>query len=436
MKKTPFWWEDAEPQHAERTIDQEACATLIVGAGYTGLSAAITLAEAGMSNVVVVEAQRIGEGASSRNGGQIGNAPKFDLNYATRKFGARRAAEIMEDYREAMPFLLRRAKTLSDPFDLRLCGAVTGAHTRADLEKLRAIRATLPPNEQVDFEILEEHEVSRAIKTRIYRGAMIKHDQGSLHPAKYVQALANRARALGVRIFTGIRYMGALRDVAGYRATLHDAQVGRQVTLHANQILLAVNGYAGPELAWLRKRIIPVQSYMIATEPLPFEKLEELLPGNRPAGDTKHVLYYYRRSPDGTRMLFGGRARFRTSTEEQSAEGLRRYMEQTFPELKGVTVSHSWSGNVSFAYDFTSHVGQMPDGLHYSSCYNGNGISMATYMGHRAAELILGHEGADRGIVNTHFPQLYFYNGHPWFLPVVGGWYRFQDKWARWREGS
>jgi glycine/D-amino acid oxidase-like deaminating enzyme len=431
MKTTPFWWEDAEPGHGERMFDRDSCSALIVGAGYTGLSAAISMAEAGIANVFVVDAMRIGEGASSRNGGQIGNAPKFDLAYATRKFGAKRAGEIMDDYAQAMPFLLKRATTLPDSFDLSLNGSVTGIHSRKDLRKLIAQQDNLSPEMRKHSEVLDEAEVRRALGTSIYRGALVKHDQGGLHPAKYVRALANRARSLGVRIFTGWRYLGAARDGSGHRVRLSDEK-GETAAIRADKVLLAANGYAGPELPWLRKRIIPVQSYMIATEPLPLDQMEELIPHNRVAGDTKHILYYFRRSPDGTRMLFGGRARFRTSTEEESAVGLRRFMLYTFPSLKEARITHSWLGNVCFAYDFVTHVGRLEDGVYYSSCYNGNGISMATYMGHRAAEMMMGAPGHDRGVVNTHFPRIWFYDGHPWFLPLVGNWYRFLDRSARW----
>jgi glycine/D-amino acid oxidase-like deaminating enzyme len=131
-------------------------------------------------------------------------------------------------------------------------------------------------------------------------------------------------------------------------------------------------------------------------------------------------------------MLFGGRARFQTSTEQESAVGLRNFMTHTFPSLKDAAITHSWFGNVCFAYDFVSHVGRMADGVYYSSCCNGNGISMATYLGHRSAEMMLGVAGSDRGVVNTKFPRLYFYDGHPWFLPMVGTWYRFLDRQARW----
>lgn len=434
MKTTPYWWEEAEPQHGERSFDRTDCAALIIGSGYTGLSAAITLAEAGVSDVMVVDAMRIGEGASSRNGGQIGNAAKFTLAQATARFGEKRAREIMEDYNGSMRFMLWRATTLKDPFDLNLSGIVTGAHTRKDMAKLHEMRNRLAPEDRGNFEILEEGQVRSVLKTGIYRGAMVKHDQGTIHPAKYVRALANRARELGVRIFTGWRYTGARRDGAGHVAQLRDLRGTDRVEIRADRILLGMNGYVGPEVPWLRRRTIPVQSYMIATEELPFDFLEELIPNNRAVGDTKHVLYYFRRSPDGRRILFGGRARFRNSTEAQGAEGLRRFMEHTFPETRGVRITHAWHGNVCFALDFCAHGGRMEDGIYYASCCNGGGISNQTHMGHRIAEHMLGLPGTDRGIIGNRFPALPLYNGRPWFLPAVGTWYRFLDRAARWLD--
>lgn len=438
MKTTPFWWEEAEPEHGERSFDKARCNALIVGAGYTGLSAAITLAEAGLADVVVVDAMRIGEGASSRNGGQIANAPKFTLEQATRRFGAKRAGEIMDDYAASMDFMIRRAGTLSAPIDLNLSGAVVGAHSRKDMAALRATRDKLPPDERDRLEIVEQADIHRVLKTGIYRGAMVRHGVGTIHPAKYVRGLADRARDLGVRIVTGWRFTGARRQGAGHVATLRDVQGGpggsggQATEIQADKILFGMNGYVGPEVPWLRQRTIPVQSYMIATEEMPFDLLETLIPHNRAVGDTKHVLYYYRRSPDGRRILFGGRARFRTSTEEQGAEGLRRFMEETFPETRGVGLSHGWLGNVCFAYDFCSHGGRMQDGIYYVSCCNGGGISNQTWLGHRIAEHMLERPDSDRGVIGSHFPRLYFYNGNPWFLPLVGNWYRFLDRAARW----
>lgn len=434
MKTTPFWWEEAEPQHGERSFDKTTCTALIIGSGYTGLSAAITLAEAGLADVVVVDAMRIGEGASSRNGGMIGNSAKFTLAQASKRFGEKRATEIIDDYGASMSFMIQRAATLSDPIDLNLSGAVVAAYTRKDLVRLREMRGHLASENQQNMDILEQDEVHSVLKTDIYRGAMVIRGQGTIHPGKYVQALARRALELGVRIFTGWRFLGARQDGQGHVARLQDVENRDPIEIRTDRILLGVNGYAGPETPWLRKRSIPVQSYMIATEEMPFDLLERLIPQNRAVFDTKRVLYYFRRSPDGKRILFGGRARFRNSTAEQGAKGLRGFMEHTFPETRSVALSHAWLGNVSFALDFCTHGGRMSDGIYYVSCCNGNGISGQTYLGHRIAEHMLGRPNTDRGIIGSRFPRLYFYNGKPWFLPIIGAGYRLLDKAARWLD--
>lgn len=434
MKSTPFWWEEAEPAHGEREFDKLRCSVLIIGSGYTGLSAAISLAEAGTSDIVVVDAMRIGEGASSRNGGQIGNGPKFTLAQASRRFGEKRAQEIMDDYGASMNFMIQRAGTLEESIDLNLSGSVVGAHSHKDMAKLRDMCNRLSPAQQRDYEIIEARDIHRVLKTDIYRGAMVRHGQGTIHPGKYVRALANRARRLGVRIVTGWRFTGATPQGQGHIARLQDVEDRSIVEVHADKVLLGMNGYVGPEVPWLRKRTIPVQSYMIATEEMSFDLLETLIPKNRAVGDTKHVLYYFRRSPDGKRILFGGRSRFRNSTEAEGAEGLRRFMEETFPQIQGVRLTHGWLGNVCFAYDFCSHGGRMDDGIYYVSCCNGGGISNQTYLGHRIAEHMLGLPNTDRGVIGSHFPRLYFYNGNPWFLPLVGTWYRSLDKIARWSK--
>lgn len=434
MKTTPFWWEEAAPAHGNRVFDRTDYSVLIIGSGYGGLSAAITLAESGVKDIVVVDAMRIGEGASSRNGGQIGNGPKFSLAEASRRFGEKRAREIMDDYAQSMNFMISRANSLGENIDLNLSGGITAAHSRKDLEKLRQMCRAFPAEKQKDYEIVSEQNIHSVLKTDIYRGAMIRHGHGTIHPGKYVRALANKARSLGVEIVTGWRFDGSSVQGNGHKARLINVQERNSVEIRTDKILIAVNGYVDRAFPWLQKRTIPVQSYMIATEEMPFDLLEKLIPHNRAVGDTKHVLYYFRRSPDGKRILFGGRARFRKSTEVEGAEGLRRFMEQTFPETRGVALSHAWHGNVCFAYDFCSHGGQMDNGIYYISCCNGGGISNQTWMGHRIAEHMLGQPGTDRGVIGNHFPRLYFYNGNPWFLPIVGTWYRFLDKAARWKE--
>lgn len=434
MKTTPFWWEEAAPTHGNRVFNRTDYSVLIVGSGYGGLSAAITLAENGVKNIVVVDAMRIGEGASSRNGGQIVNEPKFSFAQASRRFGEKRAREIMDDYAQSINFMISRANSLGENIDLNLSGAISAAHSRKDLEKMRAMRDALSPDKKKNFEIIAEQDIHTVLKTDIYRGAMIHHEQGTIHPGKYVRALANRARSLGVEIVTGKRFDGSSIEGNGHTARLTDVELRSSDEIRADKILIAVNGYVDSVFPWLQKRTIPVQSYMIATEEMPFDLLEQLIPHNRAVMDTKNVLYYFRRSPDGKRILFGGRARFSNATEVEGAEGLRRFMEHTFPETRGVSLTHAWHGNVCFAYDFCSHGGQMDNGVYYISCCNGAGISNQTWMGHRIAEYMLELPNTDRGVIGNHFPRLYLYNGNPWFLPVVGSWYRLLDKAARWKE--
>ena len=427
MKTTPFWWEEAEPEHGETTLDESRCDALIVGAGYTGLSAAITLAEAGAGKVIVIDSMRIGEGASSRNGGQTGNTAKFSLETAQRKFGDKLAREIMDDYGQAQAFLIDRGKTLADDFDFQMCGSITAIYGTRALKRLRAGHEAMSAEDRRKVRFLDKSELPSVLKSDLYKGALVRDGYGSLHPAKYVRALARRAVALGVRIFTPYQYVSARKAAGGFVADIRSAS-GERREIEATRILLAVNGYGGKRMKWLRDRVIPVQSYMIATEPLPFGDLETLMPENRMCFDSKHVLYYFRRSPDGTRILFGGRAKFSDIDAETSAHLLRDYMISVFPSLADVEITHSWLGNVCFAMDFMSHAGTTPDGLHYSTCCNGNGISMSTYMGHRIAEAMLEKPGAVRGVVNVDPPRIPFYGGTPWFLPIVGRWYHARDK--------
>lgn len=431
MKTTPYWWEAAAPSAGLPSQPDEKPAVLIVGAGYTGLNAAITLAEAGVSAITVIDSQKIGEGASSRNGGQIGNSPKFTMAQATKRHGAARAAQIFADYEHSMPFLLDRVSTLDDTADLNLSGLVYGAHSAADLRGMRKMHAELPAQDQAKIEIYGKEDVTKVLNTNIYQGAMVQHGVGSIHPAKYVAALARRAASLGVKIHTGWRYLGKTPDGA---VTIERCEGGAELRLRPDMVMLGVNGYVGPQMPYLRKRVIPIQSYMIATAPRSFDEMEALIPHNRVVADTKHVLYYYRRSPDGLSILFGGRAKFTTSTPEDAAKGLRAFMAHTFPSMAKADITHSWLGNVAFALDFATHAGRTPQGEFYSSCYNGNGVSMASYMGHRIAEAMLGRADAGRGVMDTPFPRLYGYNGNPWFLPIVGNWYRFLDMTANWRK--
>jgi glycine/D-amino acid oxidase-like deaminating enzyme len=202
--------------------------------------------------------------------------------------------------------------------------------------------------------------------------------------------------------------------------------------VRAKQIIIATNGYTGDVMPQLKRRLIPVASHIIATEALSPDLAVSLFPKGRTISDTPRILTYYRLSPDGKRVLFGGRARFTQSTPEISAPILHRMMTDRLPQLAGVKVTHAWTGNVAFAFDFLPHMG-VSEGMHYCLACNGSGIAMMSYLGHQTARKIIGGGNRVSAFEEIDFPTHALYGGNPWFLPLVGSWYRMRDKIDRMR---
>jgi len=196
-------------------------------------------------------------------------------------------------------------------------------------------------------------------------------------------------------------------------------------TVKAREVLAATNGYTPRALAALRRRVIPIGSYQIATGPLGEEQARRLVPRNRVFSDTKNLLYYFRLSPD-RRMVFGGRASFTPTGTRRSAAILAAAMGEVFPELAGATIEYAWSGKVAFPVDHLPHVGRL-DGVHYSMGYCGHGVALATYLGGRMGEVVAG-VGEIPDLGTSRFRAIPLYNGVPWFLPLVGGYYRVRDR--------
>jgi glycine/D-amino acid oxidase-like deaminating enzyme len=217
------------------------------------------------------------------------------------------------------------------------------------------------------------------------------------------------------------------------REDLHGTQHWRIITsrgaLRAREVFVGTSGYTGAATPALRRKLIPIGSYIITTEVLPEALARELSPRNRMIYDSKNYLYYYRLTPD-RRMLFGGRAAFFPETRDsirQSAEILRRGMIHVYPQLHDVKVEYVWGGTLDFAFDIMPHAGQM-DGIYYAVGYAGHGVAMATWQGQQMAQMIAGQK-PENPFVGIPFPgaPLGLYNGKPWFLPLAGAWYKFKD---------
>ena len=260
--------------------------------------------------------------------------------------------------------------------------------------------------------------MSREIGSVRYHGALLDPGGCSLQPAKYVQGLGVAAQRAGARLIEGTE-LTRLRKVAGG----FELSTSRGV-VRAREVLAATNGYTPTALGRLRRRVIPIGSYIIATQPLGEELARRLIPKGRVMSDTKNLLYYFRLSPDG-RMVFGGRASFTTASVKRSAIILAAGMREVFPDLAGVTIEYAWSGKVAYPLDHLPHAGRL-DGVNYSMGYCGHGVALATYLGTRMGKVLLGTEEVpDLG--GKRFKPIPFFNGFPWFLPFVGGYYRTRD---------
>jgi glycine/D-amino acid oxidase-like deaminating enzyme len=264
--------------------------------------------------------------------------------------------------------------------------------------------------------MLGSAELRDEIGSTRYHGGLLEPFAGSVQPAALLRGLAAAAERSGARLIGGVEVRRITRGRGLTVAT-------NRGTLAARDVLVATNGYTGPAVPALQRRVVPVGSYLIATAPLGEAAAARLIPRGRVLSDTKHLLYYFRLSPDW-RLIFGGRAAFTPTPVSRSAAILRRGMEEVFPDLAGVSVEYAWGGLVGFTLDQLPHAGVL-DGIHYALGYGGHGIALATWLGARMGDALAGAGTIPR--LTPSFRPVPLYGGTPWFLPLVGGYFRLRD---------
>jgi glycine/D-amino acid oxidase-like deaminating enzyme len=250
---------------------------------------------------------------------------------------------------------------------------------------------------------------------------MVVERAAHLHPALYFKGLLDKAVSAGAKIASRTE----LLDLSQNSDLSWDVKTARGL-IKADHVIIATNGYTGKATPKLQRRVVPLGSYIIATEELPAGMAEALSPRNRSFADTRRILTYYRLSPDGKRMIFGGRAKFGATDPMQTAPMLYRFMIDRFPEMKGVKITNSWTGNVAFTLDELPHMGKF-EGLHYALGCNGSGVAMMSYLGHQTARKVLSSSNRACAFDREEFPSHPLYNGSTWFLPYVGTYFRVRD---------
>jgi glycine/D-amino acid oxidase-like deaminating enzyme len=418
---TPYWWEAYKPTAGELIDLPRVARVAIVGGGYAGLSAALELVKHGI-DAVVLEANELGFGASTRNGGAVSGGVNVGKSFTGKiiEVDGDRVEQILSDASDAFALIDRLIDEEKIACFWEKPGRFVGAWARKHYDAQSRRLAMLNSAAQSGAYMVPRERQREEIASDYYFGGMVVERSGKLHPALYYKGLLDACRQRGVVVCARAAVTGIGRESGAWRVET------ARGALSAGDVVIATNGYTGGLTPELRRRVVPIASHIIATEELPSDLARSLIPRARTLSDTRRVLCYYRMSPDNRRMVFGGRARFTQVDATVSAPILHRYMIDRFPQLRGVKITHAWTGNVAFTLDAVPHMGRLDD-LHYCLGCNGSGIAMMTYLGWQTARKIARVANYSCSFDREEFPDHPLYSGNPWFLPMVGGYYRLRD---------
>ena len=410
------------PDDSKLTPLPERVEVAVIGGGYTGLSAARTLAKQGVK-VAVLEANTIGWGASSRNGGMVLTGLKLGMRSVMNKYGRETARRLFQCSLEAIDTVEQIIKEENIDCGFRRYGHLLTANKPKHYDALQEEVGFMEKEFNHKLRLLSRDEQRTEIGSDIYHGALLDECSGGLNPAQYVSGLAAAAEKVGATLHARARVKRLERRVDRF---VLETERG---SLSAESVLVATSGYTGNVTRKLQKKVIPIGSFIIATERLPDELTKQLTPNGRMIFDSMHYLNYFRLG--NNRMIFGGRAAFfpeTSKTIQRSAEILRKELMDVYPQLKDVNIEYVWGGTLDFAFDMMTHVGEI-DGIYYSLGYAGHGVAMATYLGMTVAEAMMKGNIKEHPFASFSFPSapLRLYNGFPWFLPFAGAWHKILD---------
>jgi glycine/D-amino acid oxidase-like deaminating enzyme len=421
-----FWLTTLEPLVIPVRELPERADVAVIGAGFTGLSAARTLAKGG-ARVAVLEAENVGWGASCRNGGMVLSGLKLGARTLMARYGSEATKRMYAASLESIDCVEEIVRADGIACDFSRSGHLQVACKVKHFAEFRRGAETIEREFGHKLRIVEKNDLATETGSAIYHGGIVDELSAGVNPARYVAGLGCAAAKAGAEIHENTR-------VTGLERAARDGESGWKVAtsrgvLQAKDVLVATSGYTSGITPGLQKRIIPIGSFIIVTEVLREELARELSPRGRMIYDSKNYLHYYRLTPD-RRMLFGGRAAFfpeNENTVRESALILRAGMISVYPQLRNAAVEYVWGGTLDFAFDIMPHAGRM-DGMYFSVGYAGHGVAMATLLGKHMAEAIL--TGRDENpFAGIPFPAalLGMYDGRPWFLPFAGAWYKFLD---------
>lgn len=399
---------------------------VVVGGGYCGIAAGAELARQGRQ-VVLLEADALGFGASSRNGGMVIPELKHGPRWLARRYGPV-GGEFVDSVFEAVALVEQIVEEWGIDCDYARSGGLLLAHHPAQVPGLVAAMHEWRDDLGETARFLTRDELPTEIGTQEYHGGLLVERTGGLHPAKYHAGLVRRALDAGVEIHERTRATAIeARRGGGYRT------VTPRGVVEAAEVFVATNAYADGLVPALRRRVVPIGSFIVATEPLAPDLARACIPHGRMVYDTKNLLFYWRLSPDG-RMVFGGRTSLAPTTVRQARDVLARELVRVHPQLAGVPLEYAWGGNVAITMDRLPHCGRAPlpggGDVAFATGCNGTGVALATWMGFRAAAWLTG-EQPPPAFAQLPFPAVPLHGRREQYLPAVGWWFRARDRFGR-----
>ena len=419
----PYWWEAAPPDTDDAALPSDIDVA-IVGAGYTGLSAALTLARRGRG-CVVLDRGTPGAGASTRNGGQVGSGnQKVSLDALAAAQSRGKALALLNEGQRIFDHAADFIASEGIDCHFRRCGRFRGAMRPNHYERLARTMDDLSKTIGLEsFMVTRPDQHLEVGSDAFYGGAVIVKD-ASLHPGLYHAGLLKCARKAGARIAGNADVRSIAKQGGGFTLVTSAGNVAR------GDIIVATDGYTGPLIPNLRKRIVPIVSSQITTEEIPEAIFARLIPNDRVYGNTNRVFSYFRSAPGTRRLIFGGRgARYGEQGQASSFSHLARAMITYFPELKDIGVTHAWSGLIGQTYDGGPHIGRTAEGVHFALGYCGNaGIARGTYFGHKAALKVVGDADGRTEYDDLDFPRFPVRPLAEAVVPAVEGWMSLRDR--------
>lgn len=426
MESNKSFWADSVTVSSRKSLtEKKETDVVIIGGGFTGLSTAYHLQQHGV-NSIVLEQHHVGWGASGRNAGMLTTGYKKGLQQLERKFGQTKTKILLELSVECINLVKQLVEKHQMDCDLENSSQVKLAYKPSHFEKLQRENERLNTKYDYHTEIITPEKMKEEINTTYYHGGLLDPYSAAFNPFKYCVELARVVEELGGLIYEDSKVIRIKRNRNSVTVITPKGEV------KAKELVIATNGYSTNITKKLTKSIMPIDSHIITTEPLPNNIIENINPKNRVFVDTKNFLYYFRLTKDN-RMLFGGRVSFKKLKDKANGklspiyETLRQNMIEVHPELENVGITHCWGGTTAFTMDFLPHIGRLEDGTYFGIGYCGHGAAMSTLFGKFIADDIFMKYRNKSILESIKLKRIPLHSQRAKILSIVSAYYKIKD---------